>query len=153
MSKWIDPIELIFDIVVQYPGMAIDLNFKDSSFGVGDRVKVAQKIKEGEKTRTSIFEGIVLAIKGRAENKMVTVRRVGAANIGIERIFPMSSPTIQGVEVTRKGKRGVRSAKIYYVRNKTKREIESIYSKSLKREKAKTEPQVKVIKKAKRKSK
>jgi len=117
--------------------MAIETTYKDENFGIGDRVRVVQKIKDGEKFRLSSFEGIVLGIKGRGENKTFMVRRIGEGQIGIERIFPLSSPTLQKIEVVRKGKRGVRRAKIYYIRNKAKREIEEIYAKANNRETSK----------------
>jgi large subunit ribosomal protein L19 len=107
-------------------------------FGVGDRVRVTQRIKEAEKERLQTFEGIVIKIKGREENKTFTVRRIGVQQIGIERIFPLSSPMIENIEVVRRGKRGVRRAKLYFIRNQSKREIEKIYTRSKRRKLAKT---------------
>lgn len=83
----------------------------------GDVVKVYQKIKEGEKTRTQIFEGIVLGISGRGENKMFTVRKL-VGDVAVERIFPVSSPNIEKTEVKAHSKKRIRSAKLYYLRNK-----------------------------------
>jgi large subunit ribosomal protein L19 len=113
--------------------MALIATHNETRFGVGDRVRVVQKIKEGEKTRTYAFDGMVLSIKGRGVNRSFTVRRIGAGQIGIERIFPLSSPTIEKVEVVRHGKEGVRHAKLYYSRGKSKKEIEKIYSRALRR--------------------
>jgi large subunit ribosomal protein L19 len=110
--------------------MAITAQHKEVTFGVGDKVKVVQRIKEGEKARSQSFEGIVLGIKGSNENTSFTVRRIGEANIGIERIFPLYSPTIEKVEVTRKGGEGIRRAKIYYIRGKSKKQIEKIFSRT-----------------------
>jgi large subunit ribosomal protein L19 len=110
--------------------MALTVKHKEVVFGVGDKVKVYQKIKEGDKTRTQVFEGLVIGIKGRQENKSFTVRRTGAALIGIERIFPLESPNIDKITVTRKGTSGVRRAKLYYIRDKSRREIEEIYSRT-----------------------
>jgi len=101
---------------------------KEVEFAVGDRVKVVQKIKEADKERSQVFEGLVIAIRGRGEDKSFTVRRVGEARIGIERIFPLSSPTIEKIAIIKKGLVGVKRAKLYYVRKKTPREIEKIYS-------------------------
>jgi large subunit ribosomal protein L19 len=115
------------------PFMALTATFKDTKFGVGDRVRVVQKIKEGEKTRSQTFDGIVIGIKGREENKSFTVRRIGEAQVGIERIFPLSSTNIQDVEVVKSGSKGVRHAKLYFIRNKPRREIEKIYSRASKR--------------------
>jgi len=86
-------------------------------FRPGDTVRVAVEIKEGEKTRIQNFEGVVIAIKGTGAGKTFTVRKIGANNIGVERIFPLYSESIKGIEVVRKGK--VRRAKLYYLRNKT----------------------------------
>lgn len=117
--------------------MAIKAKHKDTEFGVGDTVKVVQRIKEGEKERLQTFEGIVIGIKGRGINKTFTVRRIGAQQIGIERIFPLATPTIEKVEEVRRGLRGSRRAKLYYIRDKSKREIEKIYSRTREREEAK----------------
>lgn len=108
-----------------------------TKFGVGDTVRVVQKITEGDKKRLHTFEGIVIGIKGRNVNKSVTVRRIGTAQIGIERIYPLASPSIEKIEVVKSGVRGVRRAKLYYIREKSRREIEKIYSRASTRELAK----------------
>lgn len=110
--------------------MAIQAKFKDVAFGVGDNIKVYQKVKEGEKTRLQVFEGMVIGIKGRAESASFTVRRIGAAQIGIERIFPLNSPNIDKIQVMKSGTKGVRHAKLYYVREKSKREIDKIFKRT-----------------------
>lgn len=125
--------------------MALMVKHTKGTFGVGDRVKVLQKIKEGEKTRTQVFEGLVIGIKGRENNKMFTVRRIGAQQVAIERIFPLESPSVEKIQIVRKGMRGVRRAKLFYTRNKSKREIEKIYSRSVKREKAKSAKKMKKV--------
>lgn len=80
----------------------------------GDTVKVYQKIKEGEKERIQTFEGIVLARKhGKEAGATITVRKV-ISGIGVERIFPLNSPTIEKIEILKRGK--VRRAKLYYLR-------------------------------------
>lgn len=107
------------------------------TFGVGDRVKVVQKIKESGKTRSQTFEGQVIGIKGREKGKSFTVRRIGVGQIGIERIYPLASPTIEKIEVVKRGGRGVRRAKLYYTREKSRKEIEKIYSRTSSREKTK----------------
>lgn len=114
--------------------MSLRIKHKDQEFGVGDKIKVFQKIKEGEKTRIGFFEGMVLGIKGRENRKMFTVRRIGEAGIGIERIFPISLPTIEKIEVVKKGTMGVNRAKLYYTRKKSTKEIEKIYSRAKRRE-------------------
>lgn len=108
-----------------------------TKFGVGDTVRVVQKVTEGDKKRLQTFEGIVIRIKGRNINKSVTVRRVGTAQIGIERIYPLASPSIEKIEVVKSGVRGVRRAKLYYIRGKSRKEIEKIYSRADARELAK----------------
>jgi large subunit ribosomal protein L19 len=116
--------------------MSLEATHQETTFGVGDSIKVYQKIKEADKQRTQIFEGIVIAIKNRGQNKTFTVRRV-SQGVGIERIFPVYSPTIDKIEVTKKGLQGVNRAKLYYIREKPSREIEKIYSRAAKRKKEK----------------
>jgi len=80
----------------------------------GQTVKVHQKIKEGNKDRIQIFEGIVIARKhGKGINSTITVRKV-SDGIGVERIFPIFSPAIEKIEIIRAGK--TRRAKLYYLR-------------------------------------
>lgn len=87
----------------------------------GDTVRVHQKIKDGEKFRTQIFEGIVLARKHGAEaGATFTVRKV-VDSIGVERIFPLYSPIIEKIEITKRSK--VRRAKLYFVRRKAVKEM------------------------------
>ncbi len=85
-----------------------------TSFNIGDTVRVMVKVKEGDKERIQAYEGVVIAKKGSGIRETFTVRRV-SFGIGVERTFPMHSPRIDKVIVTRKGK--VRRAKIYYIRN------------------------------------
>ncbi len=117
--------------------MALKAKHKETDFGVGDRIRVVTKIKEGEKTRQQAFEGMVIAIKGRGDSKTFTVRRIGVQQIGIERIFPLLSPTIEKIEVMRKGLKGTRRAKLYYTRDQAKKEIEQIYARAAKKEASK----------------
>jgi large subunit ribosomal protein L19 len=94
----------------------------------GDTVKVHQKIKEGDKSRIQIFEGLVLARKHGAEaGGTFTVRKV-ASGVGVERIFPLFAPSIEKVEVTKRSK--VRRAKLYHIREKATKEV----SRQLRRE-------------------
>jgi len=117
--------------------MSLIISHNDISFGVGDRVRVVQKIKEGEKERSVSFDGMVIAIKGRSGGKTFTVRRIGEAKIGIERIFPVDSPTIEKVEVLKQGTAGVNRAKLYYLREKSASKIEEIYSRAASKSKKK----------------
>jgi len=84
-------------------------------FEVGDSVDVHCKIKEGDKVRTQVFSGTVIARKGRGMNEMFTVRRM-IGDEGVERTFPLHSPNIVDVRPTRSGKS--RRAKLYYLRNR-----------------------------------
>jgi large subunit ribosomal protein L19 len=84
------------------------------AFGVGDTVKVHVLIKEGDKERIQIFQGHVIARKGRGMSQTFTVRKV-SFGIGVERVFPLHSPSVKRVEVVHKGK--VRRAKLYYLRD------------------------------------
>lgn len=85
-------------------------------FVPGDTVRVHQKIKEDEKTRVQIFEGTVLGIRGRGENKTFTVRKV-VGGIAVERIWPLNSPNIDKVAVKAHSKKKIRRAKLTYLRN------------------------------------
>lgn len=88
---------------------------KTFNFVVGDIVAVHQKIKEDSKTRTQVFEGVVLGIKGRGENRTFTVRRT-IGDVAIERIWPIYSPSIQKIDVKGHIKNEVRRAKLTYLR-------------------------------------
>lgn len=85
------------------------------AFDVGDTVKVQVKIKEGDKERIQVFEGTVIGIKKGGINSTFTVRRI-SHGCGVERVFPMHSPNVAGVTVTRTGK--VRRSKLYYLRDR-----------------------------------
>lgn len=82
-------------------------------FRPGDTVKVHVKIKEGEKERIQVFEGTVIRKRQGASRASFTVRKI-SYGIGVERIFPTHSPTIDRIEVVQRGK--VRRAKLYYLR-------------------------------------
>lgn len=82
---------------------------------IGDTIKVHQKIKEGNRERIQIFEGIIISIKNISINKNITVRKL-SSGIGIEKIFPLHSPNISLFEVVKHGK--VRRAKLYYLRDR-----------------------------------
>jgi len=84
-------------------------------FDIGSTVKVYVKIKEGQRERLQVYEGIVIAKKHGGMSETVTVRRV-TYGIGVERVFPINSPNIAKVEVVRRGK--VRRAKLYYLRDR-----------------------------------
>lgn len=96
--------------------MSLKFKHNDTVASIGDTVRVHQEISEGESKRVQVFEGIVIAIKNRGQNKTFTVRKIGANNVGVEKILPVFLPSIKKVEVVRKGK--VRRSKLYYLRDK-----------------------------------
>ena len=85
------------------------------NFHIGDTVKVYFTIKEGDKERVQVYEGLVIAFKNGGIRKTFTVRK-NSYGVGVERIFPLHSPRIERVEVIRRGR--VRRAKLYYIRSK-----------------------------------
>ena len=80
----------------------------------GDTVKVHVKVREGDKERIQVFQGIVISRKGGGTRQMFTVRKV-SGGVGVERMFPLYSPSIDRIEVERHGR--VRRAKLYYLRD------------------------------------
>lgn len=92
-------------------------------FVPGDIVRVHERIKEGDpsagsgqvKTRIQVFEGTVLAIKGRGDNKSFTVQKI-VGDVGVEKIFPIKSPNLEKIEVKAHSKKKIRRAKLYYMR-------------------------------------
>jgi large subunit ribosomal protein L19 len=83
-------------------------------FRAGDTLRVAVRIKEGEKTRVQNFEGICIALRGTGTGRTMMVRRIGANSVGVERIFPLYSESIESIEVLRRGR--VRRTKLFYLR-------------------------------------
>ena len=86
-----------------------------AAFSVGDTVRVAVEIVEGEKTRLQAFEGVVIARKGAGPRETFTIRRI-ASGVGVERTFLIHSPRVADIQLVRRGK--VRRAKLYYLRRK-----------------------------------
>ena len=86
------------------------------SFSSGDTITVYYEIREGDKKRTQFFKGVVLQKRGSGSTETFTIRKM-SGSIGVERIFPINSPTIQKIEVNKKGK--VRRSRIFYFRNLT----------------------------------
>jgi large subunit ribosomal protein L19 len=82
----------------------------------GETVRVHVKVVEGEKERTQVFEGIVIAMSGSGSRAVFTVRKI-SYGVGVERIFPIHSPRIEKVEIVARGK--VRRAKLYYLRERS----------------------------------
>ncbi len=82
-------------------------------FAPGDTIRVMVRVREGDKERLQAFEGLCMGKRGGGVNETFRVRKV-SAGVGVERVFPMHSPTLASVEVVRKGR--VRRAKLYYLR-------------------------------------
>ena len=100
---------------------------KIKEFNSGDTVKVYIRIKEGEKERVQIFEGIVIAKKGKGLDSTFTVRKV-SYGVGVERIFSLFSPSLEKVEVVTGGK--TRRAKLYYLKNLSQKKVKAISEES-----------------------
>jgi large subunit ribosomal protein L19 len=83
-------------------------------FAPGDTVRVLYRVKEGEKERVQAFEGVCLGRRGGGMSETFMVRKI-SSGVGVERVFPLNSPFIAGIEVVRRGR--VRRAKLYYLRN------------------------------------
>lgn len=95
---------------------AEQMNKEIPEFNPGDTIAVSLNIKEGDRERIQIFEGVVIAIKNRGLNSAFTVRKISYGE-GVERVFQTYSKAIAGIEVKRKG--AVRRAKLYYLRGLT----------------------------------
>ena len=87
-----------------------------ADFAAGDTITVFYEIKEGAKTRTQFFRGVVIQKRGTGASETFTIRKM-SGTVGVERIFPMNLPSIQKIEVNKKGK--VRRARIFYFRDLT----------------------------------
>ncbi|MEP6262030.1 MAG: 50S ribosomal protein L19 [Gillisia sp.] len=85
-------------------------------FSAGDTITVYYEIKEGAKTRTQFFRGVVIQVKGTGSSKTFTIRKM-SGTVGVERIFPINLPALQKIEMNKRGK--VRRARIYYFRGLT----------------------------------
>lgn len=85
-------------------------------FNIGDTVNIAVRIKEGEKTRIQNFTGALIASSGTGTEESITVRKI-SGGIAVERIFPVQSPNVSGIEVMKRGR--IRRAKLYYLRERT----------------------------------
>lgn len=83
-------------------------------FRAGDTLRLGVEIKEGEKKRVQTFEGVVIGRSGNGVDATFTIRKLGANNIGVERIFPLYSESLKSIDVIRRGK--VRRAKLNYLR-------------------------------------
>ena len=89
---------------------------ENPKFSAGDTITVYYEIKEGNKTRTQYFKGVVIQKRGSGTSETFTIRKM-SGTVGVERIFPVNLPSIQKIEVNKRGK--VRRARIFYFRNLT----------------------------------
>jgi len=94
---------------IEREGLRSDL----PTFDPGDTLRVMVRVREGEKERVQAFEGVCIARRGGGINETFTVRKI-SAGVGVERIFPLHSPSIASLELVRKGR--VRRAKLYFLR-------------------------------------
>lgn len=101
--------------------------FGEQDIHIGDTLRVHSKVVEGTKSRIQVFEGILISLRGRGENrpglfssKTFSVRRIGAGGVGVERTWPLDSRSLVKIEV-KKHALGVRRSKLYYLRNLTGR--------------------------------
>jgi large subunit ribosomal protein L19 len=104
---WREPMELIKNLEREMIRMDLP------SFSAGDTIKVHVKIREGEKERIQVFQGVVISKRNNGAQSTFTVRKI-SYGVGVERVFPAHSPFIDQIEVVTKGR--VRRAKIYYLR-------------------------------------
>lgn len=103
----------------------ISVKVGDENIHIGDTIRVHNKVVEGDKARIQIFEGILIRLRGRDVNKTFTVRKIGAAAVGIERTWPLNSNSIVKIDVKKKTT-GVRRSKLYYLRNLTGKSAERV---------------------------
>jgi len=101
------------DDLIRYVEEQLNTKPDFPEFRAGDTITVHYKIKEGNKERIQLFQGVVIQIKGKGLNKTFTVRKI-SNNVGVERIFPFTDPFIAKIEVNKRGR--VRRARIYYFR-------------------------------------
>ncbi|MDA1079866.1 MAG: 50S ribosomal protein L19 [bacterium] len=100
----------------------------DITVNVGDTARVHEEISEGDKKRTQIFEGIIIAIRNRGTGQSFIIRKIGANSIGVEKIFPINVPTLKKIEIKSRG--SVRRSKLYYLRERIGKAATRIREKS-----------------------
>ncbi len=104
--------------------MSNQLKYKDQSFSTGDTIAVHQLVTEGDKDRVQIFEGVLIAVKGREQNQSFMVRKIAAGAIGVERIWPVHSPRVTAIKLIKSGQS--RRAKLYYLRGRKGKEASKV---------------------------
>lgn len=131
--------------------MANSFTYKNEKYNTGDTIRLNLNVTEGDKTRVQTFEGIIIAIKNSGSGKSFTVRKIGAGAIGVERIMPVDSPTIESIEVKSRGQ--VRRAKLYYLRDRIGKRATKVKTKVEEKVKEAVKPKIEVEKKASPKKK
>lgn len=100
--------------------MSIKFIYKETELHIGDTIKVTHQFLVDGKPQSQMFEGTLIAISGREENKSFTVRKISADAVGVEKIWPVMSPSITKIEVKKKG--NARHAKLYFLRKRIGKE-------------------------------
>lgn len=95
----------------------ISVQYKEVHLHIGDTIRVYNLVVESSRERTQVFEGILLSLSGRGENRMMTVRHIGAGGVGVERKWPLNASSLVKVEVKKKAAK-VRRSKLYYLRRR-----------------------------------
>ncbi len=93
----------------------ISTDFKGTTLHIGQMLRVRNNITEGGKTRVQSYEGMLIALRGRGDNRSMVVRRISPGGIGVERIWPINSPSIVDITVTREPTK-IRRSKLYFLR-------------------------------------
>lgn len=100
--------------------MGLTAQHNQTGFAVGDLVRLQQRFFAGDKAQQQAFDGVVIAIKGRNEGRSITVRKIAAAGIGVEKIWPLAAPNLLKVTVKKAGR--VSRGKLYYLRQRIGRQ-------------------------------
>lgn len=110
--------------------MANSIAYKDLNLSIGDTISINYKIKEGDKERIQLFQGILIKIKGNDNaNRMITVRKVSKDGIGVEKIIPLESPHIDSIKVNKKSLYS--KSKLFFIRSLSDRQVRfKLYRKS-----------------------
>lgn len=97
--------------------MSINFSFQDNVYSVGDTIKIGYKIREKDKERVQAFDGVILAITGKAGHKNILIQKSATNSIKVERIFPLDSPFLDSIKRLRSPKTKIRRSKLYYLRD------------------------------------
>jgi large subunit ribosomal protein L19 len=112
------------------------ITYNNQELNIGDTVAVYQNIVEGGKSRVQMFEGVLIAIQNREENKTMVVRKIATGGIGVEKIFPVELPSIAKIVVKRRAM--VRRSKLYFLRGRVGKDAVKLKEKKVVNEKSAT---------------